>query len=251
MPGAVVLTLESAAPYHPIRSMPHWLSDWLQDHPTAVAVLAPAGAALCSVGLRYASNRWWIAGFIALIAVFAALPSAATRANRLHQGRRAAEDCLKRLLETCAHSFGYPAVHVRVNIMTFTEDRTRRRVDARTAFNMDTDPDADLEIDATAGVSGQVVVNRRAAFGDISLPLQPGGPDWGLRASEKARIRPSLLTILSVPVFNPADPAGPLLATLQIDSDETLDEIGFDLEDQREVAERFADVVSLLLEAGR
>ena len=39
--------------------MPHWLSDWLQDHPTAVAVLAPAGAALCSVGLRYATNRWW------------------------------------------------------------------------------------------------------------------------------------------------------------------------------------------------
>ena len=231
--------------------MPHWLSDWLQDHPTAVAVLAPAGAALCSVGLRYATNRWWMAGLIALIALFAALPSAATRANRLQQGRRAAEDCLRRLLETCAHSFGYPGVHVRVNIMKFTEDRARRRVDARTAFNMETDPDADLEIDATAGVSGQVVVNRRAAFGDISLPLQPGGPDWGLRASEKARIRPSLLTILSVPVFNPADPAGPLLATLQIDSDETLDEIGFDQEDQREVAERFADVVSLLLEAGR
>ena len=231
--------------------MPHWLSDWLHDHPTAVAILAPTGAALCSVGLRYANSWIGIVGFIVLIAVFAALPSAATRANQLHQGRRAAQDCLKRLLETCAHSFGYPAAHVRVNIMKFNADRTRRRVDTRTAFNMDTDPDADLEIDATAGVSGQVVVNRRAAFGDISLPLQPGGPDWGLRASEKVRIRPSLMTILSVPVFNPADPTGPLLATLQIDSDLSIDEIGFDLEDKREVAERFADVVSLLLEAGR
>src|SRR6187200_1725900 len=65
--GTVVLTLETRAPYHPVRSMPRWLTDWLQDHPTAVAVLAPVGASLCSVGLRYATNRWSIAGFIALI----------------------------------------------------------------------------------------------------------------------------------------------------------------------------------------
>ena len=69
--------------------------------------------------------------------------------------------------------------------------------------------------------------------------------------AEKAKVRPSLKSILSVPVFNSADPDGSLLATLQIDSDLGLAESGFDQEEQWHTAERFADVVSLLLEAGR
>jgi hypothetical protein len=93
------------------------------------------------------------------------------------------------------------------------------------------------------------VVNRRPAIGDISLPLQPAGPDWGLRDAEKAKVRQTLKSILSVPVFNPVDTDGGLLATLQIDSDLPLDESGLGEEQKRHVAERFADVVSLLLEA--
>ncbi len=116
---------------------------------------------------------------------------------------------------------------------------------------MENDSDADLEIDATSGASGQAVINRRPAFGDLSLQLQPGGPEWGLRNHEKARVRQSLRSILSVPVFNPADPEGKLLATLQIDSDLPLAEIGFDQEHTWGKAERFADVVSLLLEPVR
>lgn len=137
---------------------------------------------------------------------------------------------MKRLLQACAHSFGYPSVHVRVNIMKFSANRQRRKVHAATSFNMEKDPDCDLEIDATAGVSGQAAVNRRPSFGDISLPLQPGGPDWGLRDAEKARVRQGLKSILSVPAFNPAEPAGALFATLQIDSDLPLADIGFDQE---------------------
>lgn len=135
--------------------------------------------------------------------------------------------------------------------MKFSSDAKRRKVDSATAFNMDRDPDLDFKIDAMAGVSGQAALNRRPAFGDISVPLQPGGPDWGLRDNEKARVRQSLKSILSVPVFNPTDPDGPLLATLQIDSDLSLRESGLDQEEKWRVAERFADVVSLLLEAGR
>jgi len=100
-------------------------------------------------------------------------------------------------------------------------------------------------------VSGQAAVNRRPSFGDISLPLQAGGPDWGLRAAEKARVRQSLKSILSVPVFNPAEPDGALLATLQIDSDLPMSDSGFDQEPKWRTVERFADVVSLLLETLR
>lgn len=38
---------------------------------------------------------------------------------------------------------------------------------------MEKDPHLDLEIDAMAGVSGQAALNRRLAFGDISVPLRP------------------------------------------------------------------------------
>lgn len=72
-----------------------------------------------------------------------------------------------------------------------------------------------------------------------------------MRDGEKAKVRQSLKSILSVPVFNPADTDGPLFATLQVDSDFPLAEIGFDQEQKWRVAERFADVVSLLLETHR
>lgn len=227
------------------------LNDWLQEHQTLVAIIGPGGSALCALGVRYAPNGWATALFLALLIFCASVPSLTTRVNRLQQGRRAAEDCTKRLLRACAHSFGYPGVQVRVNIMKFSANGQRRRVHAATAFNMEKDPDGDLEIDGTAGVSGQAAVSRRPAFGDISLPLQPGGPDWGLRDGEKAKVRQSLKSILSVPVFNPADTDGPLFATLQVDSDFPLAEIGFDQEQKWRVAERFADVVSLLLETHR
>lgn len=227
------------------------LNDWLQEHQTVVAIIGPGGSALCALGVRFAPNGWAIALFLVLLVLSASAPSLAARVNRLQQSRRAAEHCTKRLLFACAHSFGYPAAHVRVNIMKFSANGQRRQVHAATAFNMERDPDFDLGIDATAGVSGQAVINRRPAFGDISLPLQPGGPDWGLRDAEKARVRPSLKSILSVPVFNPADPDGGLFATLQIDSDLPLNESGFDQEQKWQVAERFADVVSLLLESAR
>ncbi|HKC56585.1 MAG TPA: hypothetical protein VKC35_10695 [Vicinamibacterales bacterium] len=227
------------------------LNDWLQQHPLLIAIVGACGSALCGLGIRYAPNAAVVIALLVLLGACASAPAIATRLNRLHQGRRAAEDCLKRLLHACGHSFGYPERHVRVNIMRFSADRRRRKVHPATAFNMGNDPDSDLEIDATAGASGQAAVNRRPAFADLSLQLQPGGPEWGLRNHEKAKVRQSLRSILSVPVFNPSDPDGELFATLQIDSDLSVIEIGFDQEQAWRRAERFADVVSLLLEPGR
>jgi hypothetical protein len=127
----------------------------------------------------------------------------------------------------------------------------RRRVDAETSCNMDGDPDRDLEIDDTAGVSGEAFVQRVTSYGDLSLALQPGGPTWGLRESERGKVRRELRAILSVPIFDPDDPDGRLLGTLQVDSDLTIEEIEFDKPERRAVAERFADVVALLCKTGR
>jgi hypothetical protein len=127
----------------------------------------------------------------------------------------------------------------------------RRRVDAVTAFNMKNDGDSDLEIDAAAGVSGEAFTHRVAHYGDLQLTLQPGGPTWGLRESERARIRSDRKSILSVPIFDPDNPRGALVGTLQVDSERTFEEMAFDDPDRRAMAERFADVIALLLKTGR
>jgi hypothetical protein len=78
-----------------------------------------------------------------------------------------------------------------------------------------------------------------------------GGPTWGLRDAERAKVRNGLKSILSVPLFDPDNPEGPLLGTLQVDSDLTIQQMEFDRPERRDLAERFADVVALLLKAGR
>lgn len=178
-------------------------------------------------------------------------PGIETNRNRLYQGRRAARNCIRHALQACAAAYGYPDRHVRANIMLARENGRKRRLDTETAFNMTADPDNDLEIDSTAGVSGEAFVHRLAAYGDLGLALQPGGPTWGLHDAERAKVRRSLHSILSVPIFDPDDTDGPLLGTLQVDSDSTFQDMEFDRPERRAVAERFADVVALLLKTGR
>lgn len=115
---------------------------------------------------------------------------------------------------------------------------------------MDGDPDCDLDIAATAGVSGEAYNYRRPAYGDLTIVLAQGAPTWGLLPSEAARVRSDLQSILSVPIFDPDDVDGRLLGTLQVDSRLTIMEMGYDDSSRIAVAERFADVIALLLKVG-
>lgn len=221
-------------------------------NPVFLTIAGGLAAALCAVGLE---NTWdsgnvrasiaWAAGVAASIAI-SAVP---TWRNKLDQSKAAARHCIRKALMACAASYGHPSLHVRANVML--THGARRRVDSQTAFNMQHDPDYDLEIDATAGVSGEAYSQRCTTYGDLALALQPGGPTWGLKPGEKAKVRPTLKSILSVPVFDPDNPEGKLLGTLQVDSDHTFTEMQFDNPERRAVAERFADVIALLSKAGR
>ena len=156
------------------------------------------------------------------------------------------EVAIRELLENCARSFVRDR-HVRANMMTFSPDRARRRVHAATAYNMDSDPDRDLEIAATAAASGKAVTERRAAVADLGLLQITAAPAWGLHVEEQAKVRPTLMSILSVPIFNPEDIGGPLLGSLQVDTDLTVEEAGFTKPESAELLQQFADVLSLLL----
>ena len=174
----------------------------------------------------------------------AAVEPARSEATPPARGQDAA---IKKLIETCARAFVPPGRHIRSNVMTFNAAGTRRHVNSATAFNMETDPDRDLEIDANAAASGRAVTERRAAVADLVLLQITAQPPWGLRVDEQARVRATLKSILSVPIFNPDDVDGPLLGTLQVDSDLTMEEAGFIRPESAELLQQFADVLSLLM----
>jgi hypothetical protein len=171
-------------------------------------------------------------------------PSAMERAVWLQSKQ---EIAIRDLLESCARSFVPRDRHVRANMMTFSPDRLRRQVHSATAYNMEHDADRDLEIGATAAASGKAITERRAAVADLGLLQITAAPAWGLKPSEQARVRPTLKSILTVPIFNPEDIDGPLLGSLQVDSDLTVEEAGFNRPESAEVLQQFADVLSLLL----
>jgi hypothetical protein len=112
---------------------------------------------------------------------------------------------------------------------------------------MEYDPDRDLEIGATVAASGRAVTERRAAAADLGLLRITAAPAWGLKAEEQVRVRPTLMSILTVPIFNPEDIDGPLLGSLQVDSDLTVEEAGFTRPESAELLQQFADVLALLL----
>ena len=91
------------------------------------------------------------------------------------------EIAIRELLESCARSFVPRDGHVRANMMTFSPDGARRQVHAATAYNMENDPDRDLEIGATAAASGKAVTERRAAVADLGLLRITATPAWGLQ----------------------------------------------------------------------
>lgn len=157
------------------------------------------------------------------------------------------DPAIRQLLETCARAFVTRGRHVRANVMTFSADGRRRKVDRATAFNMADDPDAGLEIDATAGASGKAVLFRRAAVADLTLLQITSVPPWGLSADEQAHVRPKLKSILSVPIIHPVNADGPLLGTLQVDSDLTVEEAGFNKPEAAELMQQFADILSLMM----
>ncbi len=157
------------------------------------------------------------------------------------------ETAIRELLETCARAFVPDGHHVRANVMTFTADGRRRTVQRATAFNMAGDADADLEMGATAGASGKAVLYRRAAVADLTLLQITSIPPWGLSAVEQAHVRPKLRSILSVPIFHPVNANGPLLGTLQVDSDLTMEQAGFNKPEAAELMQQFADVLSLMM----
>jgi hypothetical protein len=227
-----------------------WLIDKLEQHPVATALVTSVGNILGALALGNWVDwkvpllpQWkrFLIGGVLTIASTGVLTAVTQRTKTMRQ-RRETRKAIKKLLWMLAAQFGFPEKHVRTNVTLCSKDKTRRYVDKGTACNMDGDTDGDLSMAMTTGVSGLAVTSRAPALVELTEDEY-----WGLTAEEDAKVRKTLKTILSVPIFHGEDGQVPeLLGTLQVDSDLTKEELGLD-EGSIKIVERYADVCALHL----
>jgi hypothetical protein len=240
--------------------MPNWnqdswhdrVADWFEHSPVLVTVACSLGSIIAAMALQemwtadaQGRRRWHSMAILLVILILTVtIPALVTERTKTLRGRRTTIKVIQKVHTALAQSCGYPDRHVRVNVMLPDPSRHRRRVDAATAFNMAGDADHDLEIGVTAGVSGLAWMRRKGQIGDLTIAPLVGGPDWGLTEPEQKKVRATLKTVLSVPIFDPNDAHGPLVGTLQVDSDHSTEELGWnDATVAR--AQTVADVVGL------
>jgi hypothetical protein len=230
---------------------------WLHRYPQWTNSVTGFGQAICMlvVGKLFPWNTAGTAvyGVVSTLGwvLFFYTNKRVERLNKLMQSESKAHSAVRKLLATLAAQLGHPTKHVRANIMLTCKDGKRRKVQSETAFNMDNDPDCDLELEMGNGVSGEAAARLAPAFGNLRAKTPKGAPDWRLTNSEKGKIRPTLQAVLSVPIFDPDDSTRKkILGTLQVDSDEPFVKLRFHQKDTWDLVESFADVIALHLKVG-
>jgi NTE family protein len=113
--------------------------------------------------------------------------------------------------------------HLRANLALLSSRDTLRIV---AGFNMDSDADDRLEFELDASACGECWNKHDLVVFDVGLYLRTRAAIPGLSKYQQALVRPTLSTILSIPIFDPArflpareDVFNPLIGILNFDSD--------------------------------
>jgi NTE family protein len=115
------------------------------------------------------------------------------------------------------------AVHLRANLVLLTSRGTLRVV---AGYNMDSDADDRLELEVETSACGECWAKQKTVVFDIGVYLRAHTRIPGLTKYQQALVRPTLSTIMSVPIFDRVDdnpsnliPDKPLIGILNFDSD--------------------------------
>jgi hypothetical protein len=223
-----------------------------RQYPVVLSVIGGAITA-GSVWVADHSHDWLIILPLTLVAgIGVALPAALLHQNKLMQTRSEAQDVMRHALELLVFLLAKrgrdKAIHMRACVMLCLTSGGRRQVQKRTAMNMTHDPDCDLEIAFSDGVSGAAASRSEPVFGDLRLQPVPGGPSWKLpNPSEQAKVRLGLQTIWSVPILGKEHSPPEVIGTLQVDSDHGWEDIVAQPADFFPVLESFAKMLAPIL----
>jgi hypothetical protein len=94
---------------------------------------------------------------------------------------------------------GRANIHLRVNIALET---TRKRLRIAYSFNMDNDADDRLEFDPGGGACGLCWKIHDFVICDLEDAKKTFAKNWGRNKYQQAAVRPSLRSLLSVPIFD-------------------------------------------------
>ncbi len=242
-------SLRVARKARPVMAWPDALyrrSVWVSS---ACGVLSAFASTGIGWGLDHHHLRTLFASILGVL-VSVNVQAVLTERNKLLQSRRVAENSVRRFLEALAQTWlmQRPSLHIRVCVMLATHNGLFRSVQSSTAFNMQHDADADLEIGFYEGISGCAAQQRRPVWVDLTRQAAPGQASFLLAdTTAQAKVRKTLKSILSVPIFDPDTRSGQILGTLQVDSDEPPHKVGFDRESTWQLVQRFADALSCVL----
>ena len=129
---------------------------------------------------------------------------------------------LKEAAELFMRLSGFDA-HLRANLALLTSRGTLRIV---AGHNMDQDADDRLEFELDVSACGECWTKHDLVVFDVGSYLRANAPIPGLSKYQQALVRPTLSSILSAPIFDPAkfypardDAFNPLIGILNFDSD--------------------------------
>ncbi len=162
-------------------------------------------------------------------------------------GRRKAfrvyEKLINGLLEVAAVSMlraaKPPTNHIRINLM-LPDKKGRLTIRYSWGFS-DADMDLHVRIPTGTGCAGQAWIQESAMVADPT-ELSSGLVQWGLPKAEIDKIRKSLKSIFSVPIFC----GNELFAILNFDSDNTIDQMAFRDEEVQLIGFSFASTLAAI-----
>lgn len=101
-------------------------------------------------------------------------------------------------------------------------------------YNMESDPDVDLELDLEAGCSGRAWIERRPVFADLTI-AQEKLAEWKMPQSKQNKVPRDRASMMSIPIFDVSSTTSglttivdlPLLGVLSIDSKTDLSQTGW------------------------
>jgi putative methionine-R-sulfoxide reductase with GAF domain len=149
------------------------------------------------------------------------------------------------LLEAAARSISRVTgvEHVRASLMVSNGDNLR--ITNSYGFG-EQDQDSSIEIPIGAGSAGRAWVQGRVVIADLhQRPLQ-GGADWALPPKENLKVRPTLNSVISVPLMggNPYRVVG----VLNVDSDHRMAETRFFEDEIQYLIYSFSKALSPILD---
>lgn len=146
--------------------------------------------------------------------------------------------------------------HIRANIFRPFKGK---KIKILYQYNMDTDPDQEIEFNIDGGATGRCWQSRKIQIVDLGAVRQKVREDpnflfneWKMEAQEHQAVRTTLNALLSIPIFDLQDSnlyseKGNLIGVLNFDSDHQIQEIGFDQKEIVNIGKRFRNTIAELL----